>query len=119
MAQQVGKRIALVRKARKLTCEEFGKLIGVSGQFVEKLERGSQIITGDVLVQICDKTGVSADYIMFGTVDALSKFAVLKGLNRAQSEVIFGIAAQAIEFINTEDGNNTLLKEVCRRQKPS
>ena len=113
--QQVGERIRQIRKERNLTRSEFGKLIGLPERYVGKLERGLHSITGAKIATICDKTGVSSDYIIFGSVDAVAAIAELKGLTHEQAKIVLDIAVNVIKFLNTETGNNVLIQEVLRQ----
>jgi len=113
--RQVGARVYQLRREQKLTRAEFGELIGKSEQYVGKIERGAVIIPGDVVNKLCDKIGVSADFIIRGAVDPLDTAASLKGLSHDQIQVTLDIAAGVIKFLNTTSGNNALLKEAFRR----
>ena len=113
--QQVGARVRQLRREQKLTRTELGELIGKSDQYVGKIERGALIITGDVINRLCDKTGVSADFILRGTVDPLATVASLRGLSHDQVQVTLDIASEIIKFLSTADGNNALLQEAFRR----
>lgn len=115
--RQVGARIYQLRRERKLTRAELGKLIGRSEQYVGRVERGTLVISGDVVNKLCDATGVSADFIIRGTVDPLDIVASLRGLSHDQIQVTLDIAAEIIKFLSTEDGNNALLQEALRRSQ--
>ena len=113
--EEVGKRIKTLRCERKLTQVQFGKLVGISSQYVGRIERG-QKLSGDLIAIICKEIGVSADYIIFGVVDPLSNIALLSELSSEQIEIGFSILKRLAELINTENGNELLIKEVMRRQ---
>ena len=115
--KQVGERISALRRKRNLTRHEFGELIGKSEQYVGRIERGTHVISGDVVKSISDAIGVSADYIIHGTDDPLEKIALSKELTRGQVQVTLDIVAGVVRFINEEDGNNALMKEALRRSK--
>lgn len=115
--REVGARISEIRKGRNLTRAEFGDLVGKSEQYVGRIERGTHTIAGDVVNKICDITGVSADYIIRGTVDPLSTIATLSGLSHAQIQVTLEIAAEVIKFLSTSSGNNALMQEALRRSQ--
>ena len=115
--QQVGQRVNQLRKERNLTRAEFGQLIGVSERYVGKIERGTHTIPGVLIAKICAKTGVSADYIIFGGRDPLAMVAAINGLTYEQTQVTLDIAMNVIKFLNTETGNNVLIKEVLRQHQ--
>ena len=68
-----GKRIKELREAMGLSKERFAKIIGMSGQYLGTLERGIYYISTDKLVSLCEKLGVSADYILFGKENDLDQ----------------------------------------------
>jgi len=112
--RQVGERISQLRKERNLTRAEFGELIGLSARYVGKIERGDTITVASI-VKICNKTGVSADYIIFGSHDPMATAAALSGLTREQAQATLDIAMNVIKFLSTETGNNALIQEVLRQ----
>jgi len=114
--KQVGERVKALRKERNLSRSQFGRLIGVSEQYVGKIERGSHSITGVVIANICKITGVSADYIMFGVEDPLEVTAALNGLSREQIGIGFDMLKRLATLVNTENGNNALIQEVLFQQ---
>jgi transcriptional regulator with XRE-family HTH domain len=113
--RQVGERVSRIRKDRNLTRSEFGKLISLPEWHVGKIERGSTISVSSI-AKICKKTGVSADYIIFGNRDPMAAVAELNGLTHEQAQITLDIAMNVIKFLSTETGNNVLLQEVLRRQ---
>lgn len=114
--RQIGERVGQLRRQRKLTRAEFGEMIGLSEQYVGRIERGSRIITVAAISKICNVTGVTADYLIFGTEDPISKIALLYGLSRDQVQITLDIAMKVFEFLSTENGNNVLIQEALRRQ---
>lgn len=70
----IGQRVQSVRMMNNLTQDNLGDLLGVTGQAVHKLEVGENSLTVNSLKIICDKFGVSADYIMFGKADTPRDF---------------------------------------------
>ena len=113
--QQVGERICRLRKERNLTRAEFGELVGMSERYVGKIERGSTI-TIAAIANICNKIGVSADYLIFGSPDLMSTAAKLSELTREQVQITLDIAVNVIKFLSTETGNNALIQEVMRQK---
>ena len=61
----LGKRIASLRGDTSRT--QFAALIGVSTATLFRYEQGQTTVPADVLVSICQATGVRADWLLFGT----------------------------------------------------
>lgn len=59
-----GKRLRTLRKSQKITAEELGKIIGVSGQQVLRYETAQSDMTTDTLLKIADFFDVSTDYLL-------------------------------------------------------
>ena len=111
----IGERLCRVRKDKKLTKSQFGKMIGVSGEFVGLLESGGHDMSADLIIQICDLTGASADYLLFGTIDPARDVATntaVYGLSNEQIQIALDIIKKVAQFVNTEDGNEMLIREV-------
>ncbi len=83
MKEEIGKRIRNIRENMGMTKEKFAKLIGISGQYLGVVEHGKSYLSIDKLKSLCDLTGLSADYILFGkdnnvssnTQELLSQFS--------------------------------------------
>ena len=67
MYKEIGKRITEIRKSNGMSKRQFADLIGISNQYLGALEKGEHCISNEKLIQLCEKTGTSADYILFGT----------------------------------------------------
>lgn len=118
MWAQVGERVEKIRKGLNLSKAQFGKMIGVSGQYIGMIERGSGLSV-DSIVKICYTAGVSADYILFGMIDPaqdLVTTASLCGLSHEQIQIALDIIKKVAQFVNTEDGNEALIREVASQQ---
>lgn len=119
---QIGERVTQIREELNLSKAHFGRLIGVSGQYMGMVEKGSQGLSVDLIVKICNATGVSADYILFGFTDHKrdpETAKALVGLSHEQIQIALDIIKKLAEFINTEDGNEMLIKEVASQLCPS
>lgn len=66
MKEEIGKRIKDIREEMHMTKEEFAKQLGLSGQHLGLIERGKNHLTIEKLKILCDLTGLSSDYILFG-----------------------------------------------------
>lgn len=60
----VGQRLRTLRKQQKITAEELGSYLGVSGQQVLRYETNQNDMTTDNLVKIANFFDVSADYLL-------------------------------------------------------
>ena len=110
--EEVGRRIENLRHDRKLTQAQLGRIVGVSGQYVGKIEKGLNKPSVELIDAICRATGVSIDYILFGVSNPYNNVALLMELSPEQLEIGFDILKRLAEFINTENGNEILIKEI-------
>lgn len=69
LRKQIGERIRCIRNEMKLSKVALAKELGITGQFLGVVEGGKSIISYDKLKKLCDLTGYSADYILFGKKD--------------------------------------------------
>lgn len=110
---EVGARIANLRLSKGLTQRQFAELIGVSRQYVGKIENGERV-SAELISTICKSLLVSTDYIMWGTALSVYDNDLLCELSSEQIEIGFDILKRLAEFINTEQGNEILIKEMMR-----
>jgi transcriptional regulator with XRE-family HTH domain len=115
--EEVGKRIRILRHDSMMTQEQFGQLIGISGQYVGRIERGKRKLSVDLIAVICAKMRVTSDYLMFGIVNPWDNIISLSELSQEQINICFDILKRLVKLINTEDGNELLLKELMRQQQ--
>lgn len=66
MKEEIGKRILELRKSMNMNKQQFSKLIGISSQYLGKVEAGIHGLSLDSMITLCKNTNVSADYIIFG-----------------------------------------------------
>lgn len=55
-----------IRLNMNMTKQKMADLLGISGQYLGMIERGEGTLSVDKLKILCDMTGLSADYILFG-----------------------------------------------------
>ena len=77
---EIGKRITEIRVKMNMSKNEFARLIGMKNQYLGDVERGKKGLTIEKVVNICNLTGVTADYILFG-VENKYKYDVQKMLS--------------------------------------
>jgi DNA-binding XRE family transcriptional regulator len=115
MWAQVGAHVAKLRTEQNLSKAQFGKLLGVTGQCVGKIEKGGSM-SAELIVSICRTMNISADYILLGNADPAAIAVSLKGLTHEQIEIAFDILKRVAQMVNTEDGNEALILEVLRQK---
>ncbi len=69
LMKAMGERIALGCQAMKWTQAELAEQMGVSTQMISNLEQGKKAIRPENLVRVCDVLHLSADEVLFGTVE--------------------------------------------------
>lgn len=113
--KEIGKRIANIRNNMGMTKEQFANLIGLSGQYLGTVERGKNGLTCEKIKMICEKTGVSADYIIMGKNASSQQFdamIALSDFSQEQIEIMFNLMKKVALFLKTEGANELLIKEV-------
>lgn len=66
LKKQIGKRIELTRKEMKLTKEKLARKIGITPQYLGIIEKGDSALSYAKLQMLCNVSGYSADYFLFG-----------------------------------------------------
>lgn len=107
LKKKMGKRIENIRKEMKLTKEGLAKKLGATGQFIGIVEKGESSLSYDKLEILCDISGYSADFILFGRDRKIS--AEIKDAVTEFSEEQFDEACEIIKrfaaFIKESDQN--------------
>ncbi len=65
----LGRRIKEKRISNKLTQEQLGEKCELSSAHIGHIERGTRILSVDVLFRIAQELGVSIDYLLFDSVE--------------------------------------------------
>ena len=63
---EIGQRIKLKRKEKKLTQEKLSEIIDVSPSYISEIERGTSICSLATITNICDTLNTSLDYLVLG-----------------------------------------------------
>jgi transcriptional regulator with XRE-family HTH domain len=71
-----GSNMMLIRKKKKLSQADLGKVIGTSGDVIGRYERGDIIPSIEVVAKIADALEISVDYLIGKTNLELDKDAV-------------------------------------------
>lgn len=66
LASEMGARVKILREERHMTKEKFARVLGVSGQYLGMVEKGFSCLAIDKIIKVCEFTGASADYLIFG-----------------------------------------------------
>ena len=56
----IGNNIKFIRKAHDLTCPEFARIINISPNSLSRYEKGTSIISKELIDTICQKFNVSS-----------------------------------------------------------
>lgn len=88
----IGKRIQTARNSAHLSQEKFAELLGVGSNYISKIECGVRGLSIEKLSIICQITGVSSDYILFGKTEENSK--LIPGV----AEALSSLSPQSQEF---------------------
>ena len=79
----IGKRIRRQREHLHMTREQFAEHIEISPQFLAELENGSKGMSAETLYKMCERTEISADYILFGrTNNSVTNIHFVDALNK-------------------------------------
>lgn len=66
LIKEIGRRIKQIRNEMGMTKDGLAKAIGVTGQFLGVVEAGKSAISYEKLRKLCEISGYSSDYILFG-----------------------------------------------------
>lgn len=86
---EFGKRLRALRKEKKLTQKQLGKMIGVQDSVISFYELGDRMPSPEILVRLATVLHVSTDYLM-----GLDKHSVvdLSGLDEVDIELVRHLA---------------------------
>lgn len=63
---EIGNRIRKIRTELKMSRNVFSENIDISESYLAQLELGNKSLGMNTLISLCEYTGCSADYILFG-----------------------------------------------------
>ena len=66
LKKEIGLRVKKIRLHMNLSKQKLASMLGISGQYLGMIERGNGSLSVDKLQVLCNLTGLSADYILFG-----------------------------------------------------
>lgn len=64
--KESGKRIQELRRDRGMTQTQLAEYVGISSDNLDRIERGQQGVSIDLLIELADFFAVSMDYIALG-----------------------------------------------------
>lgn len=107
---EIGSRIRSVREGMNLSREAFSEKINISEIFLSQIERGEKSLSLNTLMSICENTGCSSDFLLFGRIDekAISK-KILRLLNQLPPEVnniVYDIAGSVKDIYDNSKVNH-------------
>lgn len=108
---KISKLIKKLRKEKKLTQEELGNLIGVSGKAVSKWERGQSLPDVAIIKKLSDNLGISSDELLQGKVNQNKENKKINYLLIILS--VFLLIIMLIIFNYKKEENNLKEKETC------
>jgi len=76
LKQEIGTRIKDIRiNKMHMSKSEFAKLINMKSQYLGTVENGQRGLTVEKVIEICNKTNISCDYLLRGTENSIKSDA--------------------------------------------
>lgn len=66
LRKEIGGRIKKIRCEMDMTKDSLAKALGITGQFLGVVESGRSAMSYENLKKLCDMSGYTADYILYG-----------------------------------------------------
>lgn len=103
--KEVGIRIQNIRKQLNYSKEKLGRKLGVTGQFISVVEKGESSLAYDKLEILCNISGYSSDFILFGkdNSEEINTKKLLKQYNEEQIQEACKIISKIAVFIKNDD----------------
>ena len=77
MKKQIGERLRRKREEANYTREKLGELCSLCPRFIANVEFGESTFSLDSLMSVCRALSCSCDYLLFGTDDHTSEWAIV------------------------------------------
>lgn len=105
---QIGQRITEIRNKMHMSKKEFAELIGIKQQYLGSVENGIKGLTIEKVIEICNKTGVSSDYLLLGVNNNFETLIKNKFSKYSEKEIkkAFEIIESAITILSTQSLHN-------------
>jgi len=103
---QLGQRIRRLRHSLNITQDALAMDLGISPSFLGHLERGSRKASLDTLVALCNRLGVSPEYLLADSLDSDAfPSAKLSVRQMAALQEIFHVIEQTMLDWNSSSGD--------------
>ncbi len=104
LRRDMGNRIRQIRNELKMSKDALGREIGVTGQFLGVVENGKSTMSYDKLKRLCDISGYSADYILFGkTTNLLNETKeLLNEFSEEQIQAVCEVIKRMADIVNKD-----------------
>lgn len=83
--KNIGKRIEFIRNEKKMTKEDFAKLINISGQHLGRIIVGEKGLSIEKVIEISEKTGYSTDFILKGVTN--NSDVIIEKINKIKNNI--------------------------------
>lgn len=83
--KDIGKRIEFIRNEKKMTKEDFAKLINISGQHLGRIIVWKKGLSIEKIIEISEKTGYSTDFILKGITN--NSDVIIEKINKIKNNV--------------------------------
>ena len=102
---KIAKRIKKVREEMGMSKADFAKFIGVSNQYYSTLEKGENCLSVGKIINFCNVTGLSADYILLGKVNSIDDETLkfLSNYKQKDVESIFSIIKIVMKMLHDKN----------------
>lgn len=94
LLKEMGQRIYILRKEKRLTQEELASLAGVGTQTISTAELGKKTLCPENIVKLSQTLNVSTDYLLTGNRNSIDYMVIntrLNGLNQKQYDRIMRV----------------------------
>lgn len=102
LLKEMGQRIYILRREKRLTQEELDPLTGVGTQTISTAELGKKALRPENIVRISQTLNVSTNYLLTGNRNSIDYMVIttrLNGLNQKQYDRIMRV----IEIMSEEE----------------
>lgn len=101
--EKIGERICKLRKALHFTQAKFADMFGVTNAYIAAIEKGEDVPSKTIVMFICEKLGVSEEWLQTGKGNAQPKEGYLKILEKGNGKIAFevnGTHAEMVRFVS-------------------
>lgn len=88
LKKEIGKRVKDIREEKMhMSKVQFANLIGMKNQYLGTVETGQRGLTVEKAIEICEKSGVSCDYLLRG-IDSSAEASINKLLAKYSKDEV-------------------------------